>query len=188
MWDLRKQDGVVVEVEGSEFFALVEGSIHTKRPLYLGHGVVRTPPDGPQARFFSGGGIADPRVFNRADHGAGGQGRLPVARAPARPRRWTPRPAAPGRRRSGLGCHRRQGRGPSSEGSRPSPAASRDWSSSTSGTMIPIGPLPQRERRVAEEVVDCEELRVRAALEEFRLRRQPGVAEPRVPPVEDLLE
>ena len=48
-----------------EFFGSVEGSIHTKRPLYLGHGVVSSPPDGPQARFFSGGGIADLRVFNR---------------------------------------------------------------------------------------------------------------------------
>ncbi len=59
------RNGDVVEVEGSEFFASVEGSIHTKRPLYLGHGVVNSPPDGPQSRFFSGGGIADLRVFNR---------------------------------------------------------------------------------------------------------------------------
>jgi hypothetical protein len=59
----RNGDGI--EVEGSEFFASVEGSILTKRPLYLGHGIVSSPPDPPQARYFSGGGIADLRVFNR---------------------------------------------------------------------------------------------------------------------------
>ena len=59
------RNGDVIEVEGSEFFASVEGSIRTKRPLYLGHGVVSSPPDGPQARYFSDGGIADLRVFNR---------------------------------------------------------------------------------------------------------------------------
>jgi hypothetical protein len=57
------RNGDVIEVEGSEFFASVKGSIHAKRPLYLGHGVVESPPDGPQARYFSGGGIADLRVF-----------------------------------------------------------------------------------------------------------------------------
>ncbi len=57
------RNGDAIEVEGSEFFASVEGSIRTKRPLYLGHGVVSSPPDGPQARYFSGGGIADLRVF-----------------------------------------------------------------------------------------------------------------------------
>jgi mono/diheme cytochrome c family protein len=59
------RNGDPVEVEGSEFFAAVEGSIGTTRPLYLGKGVVSSPPDAPQTRFFSGGGIADLRVFNR---------------------------------------------------------------------------------------------------------------------------
>jgi hypothetical protein len=59
------RNGDAIEVEGSEFFASVKGSIHTTRPLYLGHGVVDSPPDGPQARYFSEGGIADLRVFNR---------------------------------------------------------------------------------------------------------------------------
>ncbi|MGH9390573.1 MAG: DUF1549 domain-containing protein, partial [Vicinamibacteria bacterium] len=43
------RNGDAVEVEGSEFFASVEGSIRTTRPLYLGKGVVSSPPDGPQA-------------------------------------------------------------------------------------------------------------------------------------------
>src|SRR3990172_6592583 len=34
------RNGEAIEVEGSEFFASVEGSVQTKRPLYLGHGVV----------------------------------------------------------------------------------------------------------------------------------------------------
>jgi hypothetical protein len=59
------RNGDAVEVEGSEFFASVEGSVHTARPLYLGRGVVESPPDPPQERFFSGGGIADLRVFHR---------------------------------------------------------------------------------------------------------------------------
>ncbi len=59
------RNGEAVEVEGSEFFASVKGSIGTKRPLYLGKGVVNSPPDGLQTRYFSGGAIADLRVFNR---------------------------------------------------------------------------------------------------------------------------
>jgi hypothetical protein len=59
------RNGDAIEVEGSEFFASIEGGIRTRRPLYLGKGVVASPPDEPQARFFSGGGIADLRVFRR---------------------------------------------------------------------------------------------------------------------------
>jgi hypothetical protein len=59
------RNGDAIEVEGSEFFAKVDGSIRTTRPLYLGRGVVNSPPDGPQVRYFSGGGIADLRLFRR---------------------------------------------------------------------------------------------------------------------------
>ena len=61
------RNGDVVEVAGSEFFTSVEGSIQTNRPLYLGRGVTkgRSGQDEPKVRYFSGGGIADLRVFNR---------------------------------------------------------------------------------------------------------------------------
>ena len=61
------RNGDVVEVSGSEFFTKVEGSIQTNRPLYLGRGVTkgRADQDEPKVRYFSGGGIADLRVFNR---------------------------------------------------------------------------------------------------------------------------
>ena len=59
------RDGDVVEEQGSEFFAKVEGSICTDRPLYLGKGAVRGRGGIPEARYFSGGGIADLRVFSR---------------------------------------------------------------------------------------------------------------------------
>jgi hypothetical protein len=59
------RNGDAVEVEGSEFFASVDGRIQTSQPLYLGRGVVSSAPDPPQERFFMGGGIADLRVFNR---------------------------------------------------------------------------------------------------------------------------
>ena len=60
-------NGDVVEEQGSEFFTKVEGSIQTNRPLYLGRGVTkgRGGRDEPKVRYFSGGGIADFRVFNR---------------------------------------------------------------------------------------------------------------------------
>jgi hypothetical protein len=57
------RNGEEVVVEGSEFFAFVEGSLRTGRPLLLGHGVVNSPPDGLQDRYFAEGGIADLRVF-----------------------------------------------------------------------------------------------------------------------------
>ena len=59
------RNGDVVQVEGSEFFASVKGSIYTNQPLYLGRGVTRDPLEGPKFRFFSGGAIADLRMFNR---------------------------------------------------------------------------------------------------------------------------
>ena len=59
------RDGAVVEEQGSEFFAKVEGSIQTDQPLYLGKGIVPRAGDAPETRYFSGGGIADLRVFNR---------------------------------------------------------------------------------------------------------------------------
>jgi hypothetical protein len=59
------RNGESVEVEGSEFFASVKGSIGNKQPLHLGKGVVNSPPDGLQTRYFSGGALADLRVFNR---------------------------------------------------------------------------------------------------------------------------
>ncbi len=66
--DLRiYRNGDVVAAQGSEFFKRVEGSIRTDRPLYLGRGVTlgRNDLDDPELRYFSGGGIADFRVFNR---------------------------------------------------------------------------------------------------------------------------
>ena len=60
-------NGDLVEEQGSEFFTKVEGSIQTDRPLYLGRGITkgRGGRDEPKVRYFSGGGIADLRVFNR---------------------------------------------------------------------------------------------------------------------------
>ena len=51
----------------ASFFTKVEGRIQTNRPLYLGRGVTkgRGGRDEPKIRYFSGGGIADLRVFNR---------------------------------------------------------------------------------------------------------------------------
>ena len=60
-------DGEVVETEGSEFFADVEGSIRTTEPFVLGKRLlsVDSSPDSPEAGYFADGGIADLRVFNR---------------------------------------------------------------------------------------------------------------------------
>ena len=60
------RNGDVVEEQGSEFFANVEGSIRTNQPLYLGRGMTRGRGgrDDVEVRYFSGGGIADLRVFN----------------------------------------------------------------------------------------------------------------------------
>lgn len=60
-------DGEVVETEGSEFFADVEGSIQTTEPFVLGKGIPAVGPSGdvPSPRYFAGGRIADLRVFNR---------------------------------------------------------------------------------------------------------------------------
>ena len=60
-------DGEVVETEGSEFFADVEGSIQTTAPFVLGKGTPAVGPSGdaPPPRYFAGGKIADLRVFNR---------------------------------------------------------------------------------------------------------------------------
>ena len=60
-------NGEIIPVQGSEYFTKVEGSIRVGRPLLLakgvnkgrgGRGEIRT-------RYLSGGGIADPRIFNR---------------------------------------------------------------------------------------------------------------------------
>jgi mono/diheme cytochrome c family protein len=59
------RNGDSVEVEGSEYFASVKGRIGTNRPLYLGKGIVDSPPDGRQTRFFLDGAIADLRFFDR---------------------------------------------------------------------------------------------------------------------------
>ena len=56
------RDGDRVPEQGSEFFTRVEGSILTDRPFYLGRHDRRT--EG-SAQYFSGGGIADVRVFDR---------------------------------------------------------------------------------------------------------------------------
>lgn len=61
------RNGEVVELAGSEFFESIEGSIQTSLPLVLGRGVTkgRSGRDEPKVRYFSGGGIADFRIFNR---------------------------------------------------------------------------------------------------------------------------
>ena len=56
------RDGDRVPEQGSEFFAKVQGRIRTDRPFYLGRHDRRT--EG-SAQYFSGGGIADVRVFDR---------------------------------------------------------------------------------------------------------------------------
>ncbi len=60
-------NGNIVEAQGSEFFARVKGNVLTNRPLYLGRGVTKGKgdKDDPEVRYFSDGGIADLRVFNR---------------------------------------------------------------------------------------------------------------------------
>ena len=74
------RNGDDVQLEGSEFFASVKGSILTTKPLYLGRGVTRDPLEGPKARYFSGGAVADLRVFNRriTEHEAKVVSRWPV--------------------------------------------------------------------------------------------------------------
>ena len=57
------RNGEIVEEEGSDIFAKVEGSTRTERPLYLGRGDVAGNGD---TRYFEGGGVADLRVFDRA--------------------------------------------------------------------------------------------------------------------------
>ena len=61
------RNGATVEEQGSEFFARVEGSIRTDQPFYLGRGVNKGRGGREEARirYFSGGGIADLRVFSR---------------------------------------------------------------------------------------------------------------------------
>ena len=61
------RDGDVVEASGSEYFTKAIGSIRTGLPLELGRGRTRGRGgrDELEMRYFSGGGIADLRVFNR---------------------------------------------------------------------------------------------------------------------------
>ena len=60
------RNGELVEEQGSEFFAKVQGSIRTDHPLLLGRGYGKsTERKDPKARHFSGGGIADLRFYNR---------------------------------------------------------------------------------------------------------------------------
>ena len=61
------RDGDVVEASGSEYFTRAIGSIRTGLPLELGRGRTRGRGgrDELEMRYFSGGGIADLRVFNR---------------------------------------------------------------------------------------------------------------------------
>ena len=58
------RDGEVVEASGSEYFARALGSIRTDRPLELGRGVTLSRSE-LDMRHFTGGGIADLRVFDR---------------------------------------------------------------------------------------------------------------------------
>ena len=61
------QNGDVVEASGSEYFTRAAGSIRTGLPLELGRGRTRGRGgrDELEMRYFSGGGVADLRVFNR---------------------------------------------------------------------------------------------------------------------------
>ena len=60
------RNGDLVEEQGSEFFAKVEGNIRTTRPLQLGRGFGKSSDrEDPKVTHFSGGGIADLRFFNR---------------------------------------------------------------------------------------------------------------------------
>ena len=60
------RNGELVEEQGSEFFAKVEGRIVTDQPFYLGRGDAVATDGAPEVRTFGGGGVADVRVFNRA--------------------------------------------------------------------------------------------------------------------------
>ena len=61
------RNGDVVEASGSEYFTRAIGSVRTGLPLELGRGRTRGRGgrDELEMRYFSGGGIADLRVFNR---------------------------------------------------------------------------------------------------------------------------
>ena len=61
------RDGEFLEAAGSEYFAKVIGSLQTGLPLELGRGRTRGRGgrDELEMRYFTGGGIADLRVFNR---------------------------------------------------------------------------------------------------------------------------
>ena len=60
-------NGELVQEYGSTFFAKPSGSMRVDRPLVLGRGMTtgRNDRDDLRMRYFSGGGIADLRVFNR---------------------------------------------------------------------------------------------------------------------------
>ncbi len=59
-------NGQTIESQGSEFFTKVEGSIRTNQPLYLGKGLAKANERAdPKLSDFSGGGVADLRIFNR---------------------------------------------------------------------------------------------------------------------------
>ena len=58
------RDGDLVEEQGSEFFARVIGTMRTDLPTLLGRGISVNRGEA-ETRSFSGGGIADLRVFNR---------------------------------------------------------------------------------------------------------------------------
>ena len=61
------RNGELVQEYGSTFFAKPSGSMRVDRPLVLGRGMTtgRNDRDELRMRYFSGGGIADLRVFNR---------------------------------------------------------------------------------------------------------------------------
>ena len=60
-------NGETIESQGSEYFTRVEGSIRTDQPLYLGRGLTKVGDLAvPEVSSFSGGGIADLRIYNRA--------------------------------------------------------------------------------------------------------------------------
>ncbi|MDP6607433.1 MAG: DUF1553 domain-containing protein [Dehalococcoidia bacterium] len=64
------RNGEAIEQEGSEFFDAIAGSVRVDRPIVLGRAQTRPAADtdtaAPTANHFTGGAVADLRVFDRA--------------------------------------------------------------------------------------------------------------------------
>ena len=59
-------NGAELPVQGGEYFTALKGEIGNDRPISLGRGYVAGDEEGSyKSRYFSGGAIADFRIFNR---------------------------------------------------------------------------------------------------------------------------